>query len=77
MKDIGDVCSSSTVGKKGSSCQQQKTVQIATRLTIITTRRKGFALMTEDLQPEITMDSTINGSHFTIGWGAKPASTIS
>jgi hypothetical protein len=32
--------------------------------------------MTEDLQPRITVDLTINGSQFTIGWGAKPASTI-
>ena len=31
--------------------------------------------MTEDLQPRITVDSTINESQFTIGWGAKPAST--
>jgi hypothetical protein len=76
MKDIGDVCSSSTAGKKGSSYQRQKTVQNATGLTIITTHLKGFALMIEDLQPRITVDSTINGSRFTIGWGAKPASTI-
>jgi hypothetical protein len=32
--------------------------------------------MTEDLQPRITVDLTTNGSWFTIGWGAKPASTI-
>jgi hypothetical protein len=32
--------------------------------------------MAGDLQPRITMDLTINGSRFTIGWGAKPASTI-
>jgi hypothetical protein len=32
--------------------------------------------MMEDLQPEITANSTINRSQFTISWGAKPASTI-
>jgi hypothetical protein len=32
--------------------------------------------MIEDLQPRITVDLTINGSRFMIGWGAKPASTI-
>jgi hypothetical protein len=47
------------------------------RLTIMATHLKGFALMTEDLQPRITVDLTINWSRFTIGWGAKPASTIS
>jgi hypothetical protein len=31
--------------------------------------------MTEDLQPRITVDLTINGSWFTIGWWAKPAPT--
>jgi hypothetical protein len=31
-------------------------------LTIIATHPKGFALMMEDLQPEITVNSTINGS---------------
>jgi hypothetical protein len=46
------------------------------KLTIIATHPKGFDLVTEDLQPRITVDSTINGSQFTIGWGAKPASTI-
>jgi hypothetical protein len=45
-------------------------------LTIITTHPKGLALMTGDLQPRITVDLTINGSRFTIAWGAKPASTI-
>jgi hypothetical protein len=40
------------------------------------THPKGFALMTEDLQARITVDSTINGSRFMIGWGAKPAFTI-
>jgi hypothetical protein len=45
-------------------------------LTIITTHPKGLALMTGDLQPRITVDLTINGSRFTIGGGAKPASTI-
>jgi hypothetical protein len=66
MKGIGDVLSSSTAGKKGSSCRQQKTVQSATWLTIMATHPKGFALMTDDLQPRITMDLTINGSQFTI-----------
>jgi hypothetical protein len=28
------------------------------------------ALMTEDLQPGITLNSAINGSWSTIGWGA-------
>jgi hypothetical protein len=32
--------------------------------------------MTEDLQSRITVDFTINGSRFTIGWGARLASTI-
>jgi hypothetical protein len=76
MEDIGDVHSSNTVGNKGLSCRRQKTVQSAMGLTIITTYPKGFALMTEDPQPRITMDSTINGSRFMIDWGAKPASTI-
>jgi hypothetical protein len=49
MKDIGYVRSSSTVGKKRSSCLRQKTVQNAMGLTIIATHPKGFALMTEDL----------------------------
>jgi hypothetical protein len=60
MKDIGDVRSSSIARKKGSSCQQQKTVRSATRLTIIATHSKGFALMTEYLQPRIIVNSTIN-----------------
>jgi hypothetical protein len=76
MKDIGDVRFSSSAGKKGSSGRQQKTVQSATRLTIIATRPKELALMTEYLQPRITVDLTINESRFTIDWGAKPASTI-
>jgi hypothetical protein len=37
MKDIGHVCSSSTAGKKGSSCRQQKIIQSATGLTIVAT----------------------------------------
>jgi hypothetical protein len=32
--------------------------------------------MIEDLQPRITVDSSIDGPRFTIGWGAKLASTI-
>jgi hypothetical protein len=76
MKDIGDVRSSRTAGEKGSSCRRQKTVQIATRLTIIATHPKELALMTEYLQPRITVDLTINESRFTIGWGARPASMI-
>jgi hypothetical protein len=45
-------------------------------LTIIATHPKGFALMIEDLQLRITVNLTINGSQFMIGWGEKPASTI-
>jgi hypothetical protein len=45
-------------------------------LIIIATHPKEFALMSEYLQPEITVNSTINGSESTIGWGAKQASTI-
>jgi hypothetical protein len=55
MRDIEDVHSKSTAGKKESSCRRQKIVQNATRLTIIATHLKGFALMTEDLQQEITV----------------------
>jgi hypothetical protein len=76
MRDTGDVYSSSTARKKGSNYQQQKTVQSATGLTIMAIQPKGYALMTEDLQPRIIVDLTTNGSWFTIGWGAKPASTI-
>jgi hypothetical protein len=76
MNDIGDVHSSSTAGKKGSSCRQQKIVQSAMGLTIIATHPKGFALMTGYLQPEITVNSTISRCQSTIGRGAKPASTI-
>jgi hypothetical protein len=61
MKDSGDVCSSSTVGKKGSRCQRQKTVQSAMELIIMATHPKGFALMTKDLQSGINVNSTING----------------
>jgi hypothetical protein len=43
---------------------------------IISSHPKEFALMIEDLQPEITVDSRINGSRSTISWGAKPTSTI-
>jgi hypothetical protein len=68
-KDIRDVSFSSTAGKKGSSYRWQKIVQNAIGLTIIATHPKGFALMTEDLQPEITVNSTIYGSQFMIGWG--------
>jgi hypothetical protein len=42
MKDIGDVRSSSTVGNKGSSCQQQKTFQSATGITVMATNPKGL-----------------------------------
>jgi hypothetical protein len=76
MKGTRDVRSSSATGKKGSSCRQQKTVQSTMILTIVATHPKGIALITEDLHPRITMDLTINSSRFTIGWGAKPASTI-
>jgi hypothetical protein len=75
-KDIRDVCSSSTAGKKRSNYQQQKIVHSAMGLIVIATHPKEFALMSEDLQPEITVNSTINGSESTIGWGAKQASTI-
>jgi hypothetical protein len=76
MKDIEDVHFSTTVGKKGSSCRQQRTVQSAMGLTIMVTRLKGLVLMTEDLQPRIIEDLTINESWFTISWGGKAASTI-
>jgi hypothetical protein len=76
MKDIGDVRSSSTVGKKGSSYQQQRIVQNAMGLTTTTTHLREFASMAEDLQPGITMNSTIYRSKSTIGWGTRPASTI-
>jgi hypothetical protein len=46
-------------------------------LRTIATHPKGFALMTEDLQPKITVNSAINGSQSMIGLGAKPPSTIS
>jgi hypothetical protein len=69
MRDIGDVRSSSTAGKKGSSYRRQKIVQNAIGLTTTAAHRKGFALTIEDLQPEITVNSTINGSQSTIGWG--------
>jgi hypothetical protein len=49
IKDIEDVCSSSTAGKKGSNCQWQKIVQNAMEPTTIATHPKGFALMIEDL----------------------------
>jgi hypothetical protein len=45
-------------------------------LTTIATHPKGFSLMTEDLHPRITVDSIINGSQFTVGWGAKLVSMI-
>jgi hypothetical protein len=32
---------------------------------------KKLTLMTEDLQPKITMDLTINKSRFKIGWGGQ------
>jgi hypothetical protein len=35
---------------------------------------KKLTLMTEDLQPKITMDLTINKSRFKIGWGGGKAS---
>jgi hypothetical protein len=76
MKDIGDVHSSSTDRKKGSSYQRQKAIQSATGLTIIATHPNWFALMTEDLQSGITVNSTINRSQSTIGWGEKPTSMI-
>jgi hypothetical protein len=71
MRDTGDVNSSSTARKMGSSYRRQEIVQSATWLTIIATHPKGFALMIEDLQPRITVDLTINGSQFRIGWGGQ------
>jgi hypothetical protein len=78
MKGIGDVRSSSTIGKRGSSRRRQKTIQSATGFTIMATHSKGFALMTEDLQPRITVDSIINLKRVSDHdcWGEKPASTI-
>jgi hypothetical protein len=76
MKDIGDVHSSSTAGKKGSSYRRHKTVQSVTGLTIMATHPKGFALMTEDLRPRTTVDSTINGldSRLAGGQSQRPRS---
>jgi hypothetical protein len=69
MKDIVDVCSSSTVGKKGSSYQRQKIVQSARRLITIIAHPKGFASTTEGLELVITANSAINESQFINGWG--------
>jgi hypothetical protein len=38
-------------------------------LTTTAAHLREFASMTEDLQLEITMNSTINGSQSIIGWG--------
>jgi hypothetical protein len=69
MKDIGDVRSSSTAGKKGSNYRRQKIVQSAKGLITITTPPTGFASMIEGLQLGITVNSAVNGSQFIIGWG--------
>jgi hypothetical protein len=76
MRDIRDVHSSSIARKKGLSCQQQRIVQSAKGLTTTIAHLRGFASMIEDIQLGITVNSVINGSQFTIRWGAKPASTI-
>jgi hypothetical protein len=67
MKDIGDVRSSKTTGKKGPNCQRQKIVQNAMEPATIVTHPKGLALMIEDLQLGITVSSAINVSQSTIG----------
>jgi hypothetical protein len=69
MRDIGDVRSSSTTGKKGSSYQWLRIVQNAMGLTTTAAHLRGYASTTEDLQLEVTVSSVINGSQFTIGWG--------
>jgi hypothetical protein len=76
MKDIRDVRSSSTAGRKESSCRRQKIVQNATGLTTIVALPRGFASMIEGLWLGITVNSAINESQFINGWGAGPASTI-
>jgi hypothetical protein len=68
-RDIGDVHSSSTAEKKGSSYQQWRIIQSALGHTTTTTHLREFASMTHDLQLEITMNLAINGSPFMIGWG--------
>jgi hypothetical protein len=45
MKDIGDVHSSSTVGRKESNCRWQKIVQSAMEPTTMAAHPKGFASM--------------------------------
>jgi hypothetical protein len=67
MKDIGDVRSSSIVGRKESNYRQWKIVQSATRLITIAAHPRGFASMTEGLRLWITMNSTTNGSQFING----------
>jgi hypothetical protein len=62
MRDTGDVRYSSIAGKKGSRYQQQRIIQSAMRLTTTAAHLREFALMTEDLQLEITMNTTINRS---------------
>jgi hypothetical protein len=44
-------------------------VQSSMGLTTTAAHLREFASMTEDLQLEITMNSTINGSQSIIGWG--------
>jgi hypothetical protein len=62
MKDIGDVCSSSAVGKNELNCRRQKIVKSAMELTTMATHPKGFASMTEGLRPGITVNTIISGS---------------
>jgi hypothetical protein len=66
MKDNGDVRSSSTVGRKGSSYQRQRTVQNAMEHTTIATHPKRFALIAEELQSGIIVNLVINGSRSMI-----------
>jgi hypothetical protein len=68
---IGDVRSSNTTRKKGSSYQRQRIVQSAMGITITTVHLREFASMTEDLQLEITVTTVINGSQFIpdLGFG--------
>jgi hypothetical protein len=67
VKDIGDVHSSSTAGKKESNCRRQKIVQSAMGPTTIAAPPRGFASMTEVLQPGITVNSVMNGSQLING----------
>jgi hypothetical protein len=61
MKDVGDVCSSSTVGRKESHCQWRKIVQNATEPTTMETHPRGFASK-EKHMTVVTVNSIINRS---------------